>query len=210
MIILIDGYNLLRHIFSHVHGRLDAQKKLLITYLSCYKSQKVDSIREIVVVFDGGEFYYATCEMRHGVTVVYAGQQSSADQWIVEYVERHRQYEIVLISMDRKLRDACTKYGAIAMDVEEFYQILKTTYLIAQVSSEKEEQRHTELRKYEGKDEEQEPFTEWREVDRLMKEMSLNVPPKNESAKNQPSRSPFPAHRFSKKERKRLKILKKM
>ena len=109
MIVIIDGYNLLKQVFYKVKGKLDAQRKHFIKQLGHYKSKKGDGIKEIIVVFDGGHFRHATREIHSGIVVVFSGQKSSADQWIAEYVEKHKGKEFLLVSKDRELISKCKK-----------------------------------------------------------------------------------------------------
>ena len=129
VIIIIDGYNLLRHIFPKVKGFLDKQRKQIIEQLSYYKSKKLNNIQEIIIVFDGGEFGHASREVRSGIVVVFAGQKSSADDWILGYVSRHKNQETLLVSLDRKLTEDCEKFNTQSIDVFEFYNILKNCLL---------------------------------------------------------------------------------
>ncbi len=131
MIILIDGYNLLRHIFPGVKGDLDKQRTQFIRLLGHYKQKKEAVIKEIIVVFDAGPFRHASREIRQGIVVMFSGQQSSADEWIFEYVERHKGYDMVLVTLDRELRDLCKPFNVESMDVAQFYHSVKDVLLEA-------------------------------------------------------------------------------
>ena len=63
MIIIIDGYNLLKQVFPRVKRKLDKQRKKFISQLGYYKKQKLETIKDIIVVFDGGFFNHATREI---------------------------------------------------------------------------------------------------------------------------------------------------
>lgn len=126
MIIIIDGYNLLRNIFHKEKGRLDKQRDELIRQLSYYKRKKK---HEIVVVFDGGLLNHATREIKKGVVVVFSGRGESADDWIFEYVERNKNKELLLITHDKQLIDRCMEFGADALGVKDFYVLLKESLL---------------------------------------------------------------------------------
>ena len=126
MIIIIDGYNLLRNIFHKEKGKLDRQRGELIRQLSYYKRKKE---HEIVVVFDGGFFNHATREIKKGVIVVFSGRRASADDWIFEYVERNKGKELLLITHDKQLIDRCKKFGTDALGVKDFYDLLQDSLL---------------------------------------------------------------------------------
>lgn len=129
MIVVIDGYNLLRSIFSKERGKLDRQRKELVEQLGFYKKQRAEKIKEIVLVFDGGHSTRATREIRHGVTVVFSGQRQDADQWIIDFVERKVGHEIMLVSRDRELGEKCKKMGAEVIKVLDFYKIMQERLL---------------------------------------------------------------------------------
>ena len=75
MILVIDGYNLLKQIFPGIKESLEKQRLQFIRQLSYYKSKKTD-IKDIVVVFDAGPSSHATREVRSGIVVVYSGQKT--------------------------------------------------------------------------------------------------------------------------------------
>ena len=74
MIILIDGYNLLKQVFPHIRGKLDAQRKFFVQQLGFYKHKKAKDIKDIIVVFDGGQLSHATREVWDGIVVIFSGQ----------------------------------------------------------------------------------------------------------------------------------------
>lgn len=124
---IIDGYNLLKQVFNKVKGKLDKQRKQLVSELGFYKKKKYPKVKELVVVFDGGLSSHADRQVHNGVVVVYAGQKSSADDWIFEFVKKHKNSEILLISKDRELISRCKKYGSDDIDVFDFYDIVQNT-----------------------------------------------------------------------------------
>lgn len=124
MIIVVDGYNLLKQIFPKVKGVLEKQRAQFIRQLGYYKSKKQESIKELIVVFDAGPFGHATREVKHGVVVVYSGQKSSADEWIVDFTARKKGEEILVVTSDRELITLCGRNGANALDSAEFYRVL--------------------------------------------------------------------------------------
>lgn len=135
MIILIDGYNLLRYVFPKAKGELDRQRTQFIKLLGYYKQKKQEVIKEIIVVFDAGPFRHASREIHSGITVMFSGQKSNADEWIIAYVKRHKEYEIALITRDRALKESCKQYGVMAIDIDDFYSGVK-----ALLQEKKEEQ----------------------------------------------------------------------
>src|SRR6266700_1479507 len=129
MIIIIVGYNLLKNLFPGAKNNLDKQIKNLIAQLAYYKSKKEQEIKEILVVFDAGPSNHATRSVKSGIVVVFSGTRSSADNWILNFVERNKNSEILVITLDRALREACSNLGADSLDVYEFNKILQQRIL---------------------------------------------------------------------------------
>lgn len=125
MIIVIDGYNLLKHLFPGAKHNLDKQKNSLVRQLAYYKKSKEGSIKGITLVFDAGQSDHATRSVKSEVAIVYSGTKSSADDWILQFVERNRGKEILVVTLDRSLREACASLGADWLDVYSFNTILQ-------------------------------------------------------------------------------------
>ena len=119
MIIIIDGYNLLRAMHFREKGKLTRERTQLIAQLGQFKAVRG---HEILIVFDAGPAMHATREIINGVVVMFSGQGSNADDWILEYVKREREKEKLLISRDRSLVDMCKNYGTEQFDPEAFYR----------------------------------------------------------------------------------------
>ncbi|MFA6535410.1 MAG: NYN domain-containing protein [Candidatus Babeliales bacterium] len=129
MIVVIDGYNLLKQIFPHVKGRIDKERNAFIRQLGYYKSRKPKEIKELIVVFDAGPFSHATREIHEGVTVMFSGQKSTADDWIIEYADSHKGMDVLVVTMDRKIIQACEKAGATTLGSLDFYGIMQSFLL---------------------------------------------------------------------------------
>lgn len=209
MIILIDGYNLLRHIFPGVKGDLERQRKQFISLLGHYKQKKESVIKEIIVVFDAGPFKHASREIRSGVVVMFSGQNSSADDWIFDYVQRHQNHEIVLVTLDRELRDLCGKFNVESIDVAQFYHSVKDVLLEAV-------DRHITVGKpmierYQDDSALMDDFPEidQESLDVMMQQASIKVLTKD-SHESSIHKQKGSAHKASKKEKKLHKTLKKI
>lgn len=121
MIIVIDGYNLLRAVFYREKGKLLRQRAQLISLLSSYREDKG---HEIVLVFDGGHATHALREVHGGVTVIFSGQKRSADDWIIEYIDRTDNQEVMLITRDRQIIDKTRRESVDSLDVVDFYKLV--------------------------------------------------------------------------------------
>ena len=126
MIVLIDGYNLLKQIFPGHKGVLTKQRSLLIRQLASYRHAKAQDIHQLIVVFDAGPSTHATRTVQSEVVVVFSGTKTSADDWIIDWVTRHRVQQIMVITLDRLLRETVEKLGADWMGVFDFYKIVQS------------------------------------------------------------------------------------
>lgn len=185
MIIIVDGYNLLKHLFHRVKGKLDKQRQQLIKELGFYKKKK-GKITEIVLVFDGGRESRATREILSGITVVFSGQQNSADDWIAEYVARHKDKEIILITRDREL--ISRSGGVTPLNVADFYDIVQNE-LLDEVGTEMQVRSEGAIEKYEdGKSEALDIFMEQAPVEVYEKKDELPVAVKKKGRTRAPSK----------------------
>ncbi len=125
MIIIIDGYNLLKQVFPHSKKVLDPYKKRFIEELAKYKRLKFQKISEIILVFDAGPLSHPTREIHQGVVVIYSGQRSTADDWIIGYIAKHKEKDLLVITKDRAIIHACSKKNTETMDVFTFYDVVK-------------------------------------------------------------------------------------
>ncbi|MBY0353058.1 NYN domain-containing protein [Candidatus Babeliales bacterium] len=214
MIIVIDGYNLLRHIFPKAKGLLDKQRQQLIKQLGLYKAKKKEGAKEIVVVFDGGTFGHASREVRNGIVIIFSGQKSSADDWIIEYTEKKKGEEILLVSLDRKLIQACEKYQAHSIDVFEFYTIVQDI-LLDTTSFQNPSPSTSIIQKYEPL-EDLEDFSatiDQKSLDALMEAASMDTNPKETGKSsivtNRKDRS-SPSKKLSKQEKNIYHKIKKL
>ncbi len=130
MIILIDGYNLLNHIFPGKKNALDKHRQVLIKQLGIYKRHKTE-IKEMMLVFDGGSSTHAHRIVKEGVVIIEAGIKSSADDWIIQFAERNKGKEILLITLDRRLREAVEPFGADWLSVFDFYNLMQSVIINA-------------------------------------------------------------------------------
>jgi predicted RNA-binding protein with PIN domain len=175
MIIIIDGYNLLKQIFPGSRQYLDKQKNVFIRHLALYKSKKSE-IKEIIIVFDAGPSTHATREIKNGIVVMYSGTKSNADEWIQEFVERNKGKDMLVVTLDRALKDACKKFNADSLSVYDFYGILKQN-LIQEAQHTLERKQTNDLEKYESieLDDIQQEIPN-QALDLLMEQASVQIP----------------------------------
>jgi predicted RNA-binding protein with PIN domain len=129
LILIVDGYNLIKQVFNKIKGKLESQRNQLIKELGYYRNKKKNSIKEILLVFDGGFSSKADRQVHNGVVVIFSGNKYSADDWIIKFTKKHSREEMLLVSKDRKLISACKLYGADSIDVYDFYDIVQNNLL---------------------------------------------------------------------------------
>jgi predicted RNA-binding protein with PIN domain len=214
MVVLIDGYNLLRQIMPQHKRTPDAQKQHLIKLLSSYKAKKKKELKDVILVFDAGPFSHASREVKQGVSIIFSGQKSSADEWIIEYAEKHKELNILVVTKDRKLIQECTRHGTSSMDVFEFYSIMQNSILNdPQYLADTEKQAMTlqsDAIKYDELTcDILEKFNKPLDVDLLMEEASITLPQKDNSLASA-KKNKGCSLALSKKEKKLYATLKKL
>ncbi len=123
MQLLIDGYNLLKKIKHSAHIS-DKERENFIKKLNHYGHQKKLSI---VLVFDGGPFNWPMREKVSTVLeVVYSGVRESADDYIKQYIETHKSFDILLITSDRELVTHARLHAIPSMDSYEFSEFINS------------------------------------------------------------------------------------
>ena len=131
MMLFIDGYNLLKQIFTtHISMR---ERKAFIVLLGRYKKKKGHAI---FLFFDGGDFLYPFQEKSNGLSIIYSGYRQSADEVIEGFLKQYMHHDVLLITSDRALRETAKKMGIETLGVLPFYQ--KMTEILGEDGIEKE------------------------------------------------------------------------
>jgi predicted RNA-binding protein with PIN domain len=116
--ILIDGHNLIGRLPAISLGDPDDEMRL-VQLLQSYQAR---TGKPVTVVFDPG-WTFALSETRRygGVSVVFAGQGSSADAVILRRVRRSANPQgYLVVTSDRELARAVTSLGARVLDASAF------------------------------------------------------------------------------------------
>ena len=120
MIIIIDGYNLLKLI--HGSDVSERQRSACINLLGRYIKKRQ---HKVMIVFDAGPCIYPMQEKQHGITVIYSGSYQSADDSIIKFVQEHAQKELLVISADRELLQQVVVHNAHTLEPLIFYEKVK-------------------------------------------------------------------------------------
>lgn len=135
MLIIIDGYNLIRTVSG-----LDAGTKSrdnLISILGRYKTIKG---YEMKVVFDGatygrGEQPFSPTQVISGIEVIFSGMGSDADTVIKKLASQRRDPgNICVVTADREIIDFVKRCGNTVLDPERFYRKILNTLNIEKES----------------------------------------------------------------------------
>jgi predicted RNA-binding protein with PIN domain len=218
MVILVDGYNVLKLIFPGVRGCLDKQRTQFIKQLGYYKSKKQTEINDIIVVFDAGPFKHASREVKNGIVVIYSGQKSSADEWIVNYVMRNKPQKTLLITNDRKLIDQVGELNCESLGSLDFFNLVQNSILQSTVKRNNfltNDVKNTDLRRYDESDvnwlDEDTPGIDKIALEFLMENASIQVAQKdNDLDEHKKTPQKGNSQRLSKKEKAVVKIIKKL
>ena len=118
MIILIDGYNLLKSVVNNTIVDGVVRKRFIVSLERYNKKKKF----QIVVVFDGWPDELSGYDRSDGVEVIYA--QGSADEWIKNKLIEYKNHEMLLVSSDRELCQAAQCMAVPSIGSLEFYSVV--------------------------------------------------------------------------------------
>lgn len=121
MIIVIDAYNLLRTIPPYKKTINEKERAQFIAQLSSYGRHKG---HKIIIVFDGGSHEWPFVEHMKVVQIVYSGMHESADDYIKEYIEKHKAKDMLLVSSDTELNRHAQYHNIPSIDSITFAGIL--------------------------------------------------------------------------------------
>ena len=123
MIIIVDAYNVLKQIAG---GALisERERDVFIKMLGLYAKKRG---HRLIAVFDGGSCDRPLSEHTHGIQVVYSGFHENADEYIKRSIEKHQQYEVLLVSSDRDLAEWADRHTVESLDSVEFYRVVRHT-----------------------------------------------------------------------------------
>lgn len=121
MLIAIDGYNVLKQALKKEFVS-ENERDQFINRLARYARRKK---HELIVVFDGGVIGSPLKQKHRGITIVYAGDMMSADDYLCDYLEDVRGRDPLLISSDRVVRSAAARQGLDSLPSDDFYRLLE-------------------------------------------------------------------------------------
>jgi len=195
MIIVIDGYNVIKQAMLKRTISED-ERKSFIRQLGKYHKIKG---HKIVLVFDGGPFERASKERIHGVYVIYAGSQETADDYIKRYLREHKALDILLVSSDRDICACALRLSIENMDALEFHSLFQDALRANVKQGDVKNKQAIKLSQEENP-----------ELDALMQKSTKVIQYKTEDMAGLSGLRASKAHKLSKKERKKRKKIKKL
>lgn len=193
MVLVIDGYNVLKKLLGTVYAN-ESQRDQFIKRLCRYAHKKDHTIN---IVFDGGiSLWPETFSPSTKMKVVYVGKSKSADDYIKDYLEEHKSYEIALVSSDRELNLFAAQRSITSIDSRVFLNLLE--HALDQNIAIKKTSPQPFYKTTDTKD---------KEVDELMASLNISRDLKKEEDEIKPSHK---QKVVSKKERFLLEKLKKL
>lgn len=193
MILVIDGYNLLKQV---LHSGIISgdERDHFVKQLQRYLNKKN---HKAVLVFDGGSFERPAKEWIDAVCLVYAGLGVSADEHIREYIELNRGTDLLLVTSDREMQCHARHMTVESISSDDFYVIMLSA--LSRAKTKNKNSSTTELIKTTV---DTDPM-----LDKLMQEMSGVVPHKRD---DMIAHEAMCTHIKSKKKRKLIQQIKKL
>lgn len=116
MIIIIDGYNVLKLLYGGLHIG-EAIRTRFLKQLISYGNRKGHTL---LLIYDGGPDARSNEEKHGNVIVIFAGHRQTADDYIKHYIDTHRNSELVLVSNDRELSSYAQHKEVPSINVSTF------------------------------------------------------------------------------------------
>jgi len=122
MAYLIDGNNLLGHLYAGFH-RDPAHRSALVGKLRAFQRH---SRTRVILVFDGVAPSDFPDPGKDKFAILFPPPGESADSVIVDYIEKHHdRRNLFVVSSDREIRAIAREAGATSLRCDEFHRDLK-------------------------------------------------------------------------------------
>jgi predicted RNA-binding protein with PIN domain len=188
MIIIVDGYNVLKH--RNPEGFIeDKVRQAFLHMMARYGRRKK---HKIVVIFDGGPYHWPHKEKVAGIAVIFSGDRESADEVIMQYLEDHQNKDLLLVSSDHELNLFASSRDIVSIGSEEFNYLVKVAL---EANGEDNEEPNILI-------DEQET-----DLDAIMQQATQHVMPKDEDTQKKELHL---ISQYSKNDKKLMKKLKKL
>lgn len=122
MIIVIDGYNVLKTMLANSSLVTEKERNAFIRQLQIYGFLKK---HKIVVVFDGGPHQWVHKEQVGKIVLIYSGINETADDVIKAYLKDRKTKDILLVSADRELNAWASHFKIPSINGDDFYGLVR-------------------------------------------------------------------------------------
>lgn len=120
MVLIIDGYNLLKYRYK-TNYISETTREQCLAWLRAYSRIKG---HRLIVVFDGGDKWSNQKDENGMCAVVYTGAIESADEHIKDLLEHWKHADALVVSSDRELHEAASSCSIPSIDSELFEKIV--------------------------------------------------------------------------------------
>lgn len=124
MILLIDGYNLLK-LIKGADRISETERSAFVNLLGRYRDKRG---HKVTIVFDAGPCRYPLREKQHGVEVIYSGEFETADDIIVAFVKEHPTKDILVVTADREIIRHVEAFNVEVAPPNVFYDKVKDLF----------------------------------------------------------------------------------
>jgi len=164
MIIVIDAYNYIKS----VAGQTFIDDRTAQQWIDIFKEYVRVRHNPIVLIFDAGPGYYPSTQRHGGVTVMYAGQQQTADDVIKVWLKAHPGADALLVSSDRELCHCADDVRVASVGSYDFYKIFNHVMKQEEQFEQKVIQTVHKTAQHDGLD-------QFEDLDRIMEEGSRGL-----------------------------------
>jgi len=197
MLIIIDGYNLLKQVLAH--DRISETERLaFIALLGRYSKKRGHKIE---VFFDRGPCIHPMKEKYHSITVIFSGEYQTADDLIISFCKEHCTKDILVVTGDREIVQSVSTGNCEVVDPKIFYDRVKSVF---EKSLEAQKRQRGFVVKISNESN--------NDIDSLMVEAAeMGIPIKDEETEYSiPRHHQLKGSEVSKKERKKIKKIDKL
>lgn len=124
MILLIDGYNLLKLVLG-TDRITETERVAFVNLLGRYKEKRG---HKVIIVFDAGPCTQPLKEKQRGVEIIFSGEYHTADDIIINFVKEHPTKDILVVTADREIISHIQGFNAEAAEPELFYKKVKAAF----------------------------------------------------------------------------------
>lgn len=131
MILLIDGYNVLKSHLASGYAN-DADRHRFIQRLLKFAARKG---HKLIVVFDGGSHPWQLSDTLDGQEIIYSGYKQTADVVLRHLMAHYKGKDAMVISSDREVRRYAKHHGLTSIGAQDFLGTLQEVVAVSTVIS---------------------------------------------------------------------------